>query len=93
MINILNQELDIPAIDKALELGAKLLETTQADARLGIGAQEAWKHEVNASNARLQEIRDRQDMPEFKTTHKDRTVFLMHLSLAERYAAILESRT
>lgn len=92
-MNILTQPLTLEALTKALELSEKILPLTQADDQLDGDAKAAWKHEIEASDVRIREIKARFDAnKEEPTTHKDRCVFMMHLSLCQRYTQIVNAR-
>lgn len=85
--NLFEQKVDLALCDKLVDLTNQMLlklDLMPADSK------DAWLREILASAERVNEIRAECTIDASReTTHKDRAVVMMHLSLGEQFTKIL----
>ena len=87
----LKLDLNLPTIEKTLTLIEELLVKVKENTKLDKDAKDAWNHELKASKARIQGIKDLFITdPTHETTHKDRTAMLIQLNLAQQYVNLMK---
>lgn len=87
MKNLLTQKVDVALCDKLLKLADEMLAKVNL---MPAESREAWNREIVASKQRIEETKTLfTETPARDTTHKDRTVVLMHLTLAQQFANLL----
>jgi len=84
---LIMQEVDVLLCDKLIKLCDEMLDKVGL---MPAETREAWNREIVASKQRIEETRSLfQVDPNRDTTHKDRTVVLIHLTLAQQFANFL----
>jgi len=85
-------KIDLDTIDKAIQLGVKML-TLVPELDVSDDAKEAWRHELTASNQRMEELKPNYLDGSTKTkSPRDTVVLMMHCDLTQKFLILWEKR-